>query len=188
VIDKSERERFWAEYRELPIKARARLGLVMFTGARAGEVDAILVSDISFETGTVRRRIFKKAGGAQERVVHVPQSLLDDLRAWIDKAELGADSTLFKPNCQAGVKFLRRWRTSMRGLRRTVLTRLQDGGASLRVIQQVAGHSNLATTQRYLNVGDAAVQEALSSVSWGQQGLRVATDLVPPAPQDRQSG
>lgn len=178
ILDVDELPAFWEAYRKLRTKARTRIGLAMWTGARAGEIDTLRVDDVDVRRRTVRRRIFKKAEGAQERTVVVPEVLMEDLTTWIDEAKLEPGDMLFPVRCQAGVKFLRQWRTSMRGLRRTVLTHLMESGASLRVIQEAAGHSKLGTTQRYLGVGSKEVSSALAGLPWANAGMDVGSDRV----------
>jgi integrase len=180
VVTEEDGARFIEQYRKLRLAARVRVGLAMWTAARAGEIEMIRVRDISFESRLVRRRIYKKAR-VQERTVRLPASLIDDLRQWIKERELGDSDCILSVRTQVGVKFLRKWRTSLRGLRRTVLTRLLENGASLRVIQEVAGHSQLGTTQRYLAVSEKAINDALEGLDWDvEDGVeRVAPKAAP---------
>lgn len=172
ILDASEVAAFWSEYEALPREARVRVGLVLFTGARAGETDTITVADISASRLTVRRRLWKKSRGDSptEAIVKVPAELVAVLSEHIAANALSPNDRLLPIRCQAGGKFLRRWATSMRGLRRTVLTRLQDAGVSLRVIQEAAGHAKLDTTQRYLGIGASAVSDALGALDWAKAG------------------
>ena len=45
--------------------------------------------------------------------------------------------------------------------RRTMITRLADQGISVHVLAAIAGHKNIATTQRYLTVNDALIARAV---------------------------
>ena len=181
ALNASETDQFWNEFGSLPLKAKVRVGLVMFTGARSGEVEMIRASDVSAEFGTVRRRIWKagRSGGVTEKVVRVPSDFMAVLVRWLEEQRLGPDELLLPIRCQAGNRFLRRWRTSARGIRRTVLTRLHEAKVPLRIIQDVAGHRKLTTTQKYLDVGEQDASNALQQVRWAAESsaTKSATDL-----------
>jgi len=53
---------------------------------------------------------------------------------------------------------------STHSFRRTALTRMNDHGVSLRTIQEISGHQNLAVLARYLGVSEAQKEDALACI------------------------
>jgi integrase/recombinase XerD len=48
--------------------------------------------------------------------------------------------------------------------RRSLLTKLAGKGISVRVLAEIAGHSSISVTQRYLDANDAQVRAAINSI------------------------
>lgn len=54
---------------------------------------------------------------------------------------------------------------SAHSFRKTLMTVLSEAGVSIRVIQELCGHSDVSTTQRYIGVGMASMEKALKGLS-----------------------
>lgn len=65
-------------------------------------------------------------------------------------------------------------------LRHTFCTRLGDGGVSLPVIQELAGHSSIVTTRRYMHPANELKRKAVESIWRGQKSPSPTT--VPTTP------
>jgi integrase/recombinase XerD len=53
---------------------------------------------------------------------------------------------------------------STHSFRRTALTRLSNAGVPLRVIQEISGHETLSALQKYLEVMEQQVMDAIASL------------------------
>lgn len=131
-------------------------------GLRLGELVHLQVRDIDGDRRVVHVRQGK---GAKDRLVPVSDRLLAELRAWwrVQRPPLW----LFpggrpgKPISDGGVQRLfQRVRAAagivkpatMHTLRHSYATHLLEAGVNLVVLQRLLGHSDLATTSRYLHV------------------------------------
>jgi integrase/recombinase XerC len=149
----------------------AVLELLYGCGLRVGELCALDLGDVDL----ARRVVTVWGKGGKQRQVPLGELAADAVAAWLDDGGRGSlaappgSSALFL-NARAGrlgprdVRRLLDRRSSEpthpHALRHSYATHLLDGGADLRVVQELLGHADLATTQVYTHVS----KERLRSV------------------------
>ncbi|WP_456433085.1 site-specific tyrosine recombinase/integron integrase [Thermosulfuriphilus sp.] len=152
--------------RRFSLRDQAILELLYGTGLRVSEVSGLNLEDISFEPGLVR--VYGKGG--KERLVPLGKTAQKALKDWLKERGLylkdPKERALFL-NCRGrrlsarSIHRLVRKRGRQAGihrplhphlLRHSYATHLLEGGADLRAIQEMLGHSSLATTQRYTHL------------------------------------
>ena len=157
VADTStESEPVWRRRRD-----DAVLEVLYGSGVRVGELCGLDVDAVDLAAGAIT--VWGK--GSKERRVPLSAPALEAVRAWLgvrrDVVAADAGPALF--GNERGVRLsprdVRRIidRRSQRpthphALRHSFATHLLDGGADLRVVQDLLGHSDVATTQRYTHV------------------------------------
>lgn len=151
----------------LHARDRAALELLYASGIRVGELAALDVDDVDFATNVVR--VMGK--GAKERTVPFGNPARDALLDWLRRgrpalAAPGSGPALFlgrrgrradARQLRAVVHLLLRQVADApdigpHGLRHSAATHLLEGGADLRLVQELLGHASLATTQIYTHV------------------------------------
>jgi site-specific recombinase XerD len=138
----------------LAIRNRALLELVYSAGLRSREAVDLDLDDIDFEQEAVRVR----GKGGKERVVPLGEEAAYRLRRYLEDARphlaRGAENALFLSarGRRLDTSTLRRLLPHPHRLRHAFATHLLEGGADLRVIQELLGHSSLSTTQVYSHV------------------------------------
>jgi site-specific recombinase XerD len=153
------------------LRDTALLELLYGSGLRVAEASALDVDDLELTQGRVR--VWGKGG--KQRVVPLSEPAADALRRWLadGRRELATEASpgaaLFlnlrgrRMTPRDARRVLDRRAvapTHPHALRHTFATHLLDGGADLRVVQELLGHADLATTQRYTHVS----KERLRSV------------------------
>ena len=137
----------------LQIRNRALAELIYSAGLRSREAVDLDLADIDFESESVR--ILGKGG--KERVVPLGEEAAFWLGRWLRaRSELarGAENALFisARGRRLDTSTVRRLLPHPHRLRHAFATHLLEGGADLRTIQELLGHSSLSTTQVYSHV------------------------------------
>jgi site-specific recombinase XerD len=162
---------------------RWRVGLTMlltlrYTGLRANELVTLRTSEVDIDA----RRISLVGKGRKARVVPIPHDLAAVLRDYLDdvRPQLPASSYLFAnprgnrklrgrygPRALYGLVLEAGTSASVTGRhfphrwRHTYATCLIRRGVDLHVVQRLLGHSNIATTTRYLHLSDSDLLAAV---------------------------
>ena len=151
----------------------AVLELLYGSGLRVGELCGLRVSSLSLATSSAT--VWGK--GSKERRVPLSEPAVRACRRWLavraDVVPVECGDVLFgnergHPLSTRDVRRILDRRspspTHPHALRHTFATHLLDGGADLRAVQELLGHRDVATTQRYTHVSrerlSAAYREA----------------------------
>ena len=148
----------------LPARDRAILELLYSSGLRVSEISSLNIDDINTKEGFLK----VKGKGRKERMVPVGSKAIDAIKSYmVERIALKSkDRFLFLNRTGKGlsdrgvrrlvVKYARMTGISGKigphALRHTFATHLLQGGADLRVIQELLGHSSLSTTQKYTHL------------------------------------
>lgn len=162
---------------ELMLRDQCILELLYASGVRVSELVKIKINDIDFHARAIR--IMGK--GKKERIVPFNKSAQTALKNYISKSRdnliakhpesLKEDYLFFDANGRVltsrGVQYILKEVERKTGcnyglhphlLRHSFATHLLEGGADLRVIQELLGHESLNTTQIYTHVSEEAMK------------------------------
>jgi len=149
----------------LALRDRALLELLYGTGARISEAVGLDVDDVELESGAVRLM----GKGSKQRAVPVGSYAVEAVSAYLVRARpqlsgVGRGSPALFLNARGGrLSRQSAWsvlrsaaeRAGLDGdvsphtLRHSFATHLLDGGADVRVVQELLGHASVTTTQVY---------------------------------------
>lgn len=155
------------------VRDRALLELLYSTGARISEAVGLDVDDVDTET----RSVLLRGKGGKQRVVPVGRPAVESLDAYLIRGRPALASrgtpALFL-NVRGGrLSRQSAWKVlqtaadaagissavSPHTLRHSFATHLLDGGADVRVVQELLGHASVTTTQIYTLVTVGALRE-----------------------------
>ena len=160
---------------------RAIILLTHLAGMRIGEVAAVRICDVIASDGTVRDEINLSAAqtkGNRSRSVLLNERVQGELAAYVRNVRVrDAKQALFRT--QRSSAFTANSLTqvingiyrnagfdgaSSHSGRRGFLTNLAEKGVSVRVMMALAGHANMATTQRYIDLRPGVLRNAVELV------------------------
>lgn len=139
----------------------ALLEVLYGSGLRVGELCALTVSSLQLD----QRAATVWGKGSKERRVPLSEPAVAALRSWLairhdvvpaERGDLLFGNERGNPMTPRDVRRVIDRRspvpTHPHALRHSFATHLLDGGADLRAVQELLGHSDVATTQRYTHV------------------------------------
>ena len=151
---------------EFYFRDNALLELLYGSGLRISEALGLNVQDVKQESKTIK--VFGK--GSKERIVPLSDTCQKALAAWLAKRNTltveHGEKALFvgkrgkRLNRREANRIIELYRqkvgiatrVSAHDLRHSFATHLLEGGADLRSVQELLGHSKIATTQRYTHL------------------------------------
>ncbi len=159
---------YWRSRRH-PVRDETIVLFSFYAGLRAKEIAALKLGDVCDQTGAVREQFILDAvqsKGGKTRTVYLNQRLrralaeyaaglnLCDLNRALFESQKGGH---FSANtmCQLFLdiyKAVGLKDASSHSGRRTYITRLANKGVGVRLLAELAGHSHISTTQRYIDV------------------------------------
>ncbi|MBU0957262.1 MAG: tyrosine-type recombinase/integrase [Nanoarchaeota archaeon] len=152
------------------IKHKLIIKLLYGCGLRVSELVNLKKEDINFEEGLIH---IKLAKGRKDRFVKIPDSVVEELGNYCKLVDPGIlfvsarggklttatiQAILKKAGKKAGIKK----RVYPHLLRHSFATHLLDSGIDLRIIQKLLGHSDIKTTQVYLQVSNQSIKNIKS--------------------------
>ena len=156
------------------MRNRAILEFLYACGARISETSGLLVDNVDFDTAQVR--VFGK--GSKERIVPLHELAIASMRDYLFNARpallVGKESPYFfvstRGNQMSPDALRKMFKQSLlaagldqtlspHDMRHTFATDLIEGGADLRSVQEMLGHSSLSTTQIYTHVSISHLKE-----------------------------
>lgn len=140
-----------------------------YTGLRVGELSSLRIEDVDFFENFIHVRSGK---GDKDRLVAVAGDVIGTIKEYL-QSEKRNDGYLFisqkgtritTTHIERLVRYYARKagikkRVTPHTIRHTFATTLLRNGADIRFIQQILGHSSIATTQIYTHVDEDALKE-----------------------------
>ena len=140
------------------IKHKAILTLTYSVGLRVSEITNLKIEDVDSKRMIIH---IKNAKGRKDRIVPLSQKVLNLLRDYFKEFKPKeylfngqTDNQYSIRSCQEIYKKYIDQSGHIHQLRHSCFTNLLENGTDLRIIQKIAGHSNVKTTEIYTHVSN----------------------------------
>ena len=140
------------------LKHKAILTLTYSVGLRVSEITNLKIEDIDSKRMLIS---IKNAKGKKDRIVPLSQTVLELLRNYYKEYKPsiylfnGQNSNQYSiKSCQSLYKKYIDKKSSIHTLRHSCFTNLLENGTDTRIIQKIAGHNNVKTTEIYTHVSN----------------------------------
>ena len=153
-------------------KSKLMVSLMYACGMRVSEIVELKIEDLNL---IEKIGYIKKAKGKKDRMFNIPETLLKNLKKQVEVQKKNKKEYLFSGrkgkmssrNLQKIVSKLAKKaeiqkKVHCHTLRHSFATHLLENGVDLRKIQELLGHSNLATTQIYTHVSSEELKKIKS--------------------------
>lgn len=173
ILTTAELQRLFTEGLLTP-RDRALFGICLFTGCRISEALALTTWDFRGNTLTFRKSTTKGKLKTRNVDIHpglaalladyhpAPGAYFPGMRLRTEKLTRSSADKILRAACQRiGVEGV-----STHSFRRTALTQMSAAGIPLRTIQEISGHHDLGTLQRYLEVTAEEKLKAISAIGF----------------------
>lgn len=165
---------------DLSVTEHLMMELLYSCGFRVSELVNLKLSDIDIHSKYIR--CFGK--GSKERIVPIGENARSAIEEYLPHRELLIgkfhlqtrrlliSNTGHELTRQDVYKFIRKQgekihkHISPHTLRHTFATHLIENGADLRIVQELLGHSNVATTQLYTHISKKRLKEVYFAINW----------------------
>ena len=160
---------------------KAIILLTHYCGMRVSEVASLLVSDVVSVDNNINDVIYLKANqtkGSKSRRVFVSKKAKTALKRYL-QSDLSVIQRVYLFNTQKSKRFNTNALTTLikrlyervgivgassHSGRRTFITKLATSGVNVRVIAEAVGHSNISITNRYIEINDDLIGNAVELV------------------------
>lgn len=166
----------WTGGDALSVRNRALMELAYGSGLREGELVSLTVDRLSLDEGWVR----PLGKGAKERMVPMSQFSVEWLAVYLDQwrgliSGSNSSRTVFLTKSGNPLSRMTVWNivhnSALKAgivsdihphtLRHSFATHLLEGGADLRIVQELLGHSDIRTTEIYTSVSRKRLSDAV---------------------------